>query len=315
MPGLVTAGQAELLPRSRSGSTSEAQAGPEQDAVTMPPMDDYRAASLQGWSAVAPDWAELTERIDRQLHVGSDWMLDSVALRPGERVLELAGGPGTVSILAAKQVGPEGNVLHSDFAEPMVEVARARFVSEGVEIESRVMDAESLDLPDGSVDVVLCRMGFMLMADPAAALRETARVLAPGGRLALAVWTDAPSNPWAALPMRAVMAELNSPPPPPDAPGMWSLGDRSQLEGLLSDAGFGELRLDVLDDTVEFDSAQQFVEATRRLAGPLRALFANLEEAQREAIERRIFELVAPFEQSDGRLVMPEQMLVASANR
>jgi SAM-dependent methyltransferase len=278
-------------------------------------VDDYRAASLQGWSSVAGDWAELIERIDRQLHAGSDWMLDAVALCPGERVLELAGGPGTVSILAAQRVGPEGTVLHSDFAEPMVQAASERFRSEGVEIESRVIDAESIDLPDGSVDVVLCRMGFMLMADPATALRESARVLAPGGRLALAVWTDAPSNPWAAVAMQAVAAELNAPPPPPDAPGMWSLGDRARVEKVLVDAGFGELRIEVLEDAVEFDSAQQFVEATRRLAGPLRALFANLEEPQREAIERRIFELVAPFEQSDGRLKMPEQMLVAYGRR
>lgn len=278
-------------------------------------MDDYRAASLQGWSAVAPDWAELTERIDRQLHVASDWMLESVALRPGDRVLELAGGPGTVSILAAKQVGTEGNVLHSDFAEPMVEVARARFRSEGVEVESRVIDAESIDLPDGSVDVVLCRMGFMLMADPASAMRESARVLAPGGRLALAVWTGAPSNPWASLAMQAVAAELNAPPPPPDSPGLWSLGDRARLETLLREAGFDAIRVEVLDDTVEFDSAEEWMVATRRLAAPLRALFANLEQPVREAIERRILDLGKQYEQSDGRLDMPEQMLVAFGRR
>jgi len=198
----------------------------------------------------------------------------------------------------------------------MVEVARERFRSEGLaEIESRVIDAEQIDLPDGSMDVVVCRMGYMLMADPAAALRESATVLAPGGRLALAVWTNADSNPWAALPMQAVMSELSAPPPPPDAPGMWSLGDRQRVEGLLSDAGLEGVRLEILDDRAKYESAAQWVEATRRLAGPLRALFANLEESVRQAIERRMVELAAPFEQPDGRLVMPEQMLVASARR
>ena len=279
-------------------------------------MDDYRAASLQGWSAVAPDWAELAERIDQQLRPAAEWMLEAVSPRSGDRVLELAGGPGTLSILAAGRVAPDGTVLHSDFSEAMVQAAQGRFRSEGVQgIDSRVMDAEQIDLPDGSMDVVVCRMGYMLMADPATALRESARVLTPGGRLALAVWTDPASNPWAAHPMRAVMDELNAPPPPPDAPGMWSLGDRQRVEGLLRDAGLEDIRVEVLDGRAEYESAEQWVEATKRLAGPLRALFSNLEEPVRDAIERRMLELAGPFEQSDGRLSMPQQMLAASAHR
>jgi SAM-dependent methyltransferase len=279
-------------------------------------VEDYRAASLQAWSSVASDWAELSHRTDRQLQPAADWMIAAVGLRSGDRVLDLAGGPGTLSMLATRQVGPQGKVLHSDFSEAMVDVARDRFRAAGIEsIDSRVIDAERIDLPDASVDVVLCRMGFMLMADPAAALRESARVLARGGRLALAVWTDAASNPWAALPVQAVAAELDAPPPPPDAPGMWSLGERRRLEDLMRAAGLGEIRCELLDGTVEYDSGEHWVETTRRLAGPLRALFANLEQRVRDAIERRMLELAAPFEHADGRLRMPEQMLVASARR
>jgi SAM-dependent methyltransferase len=243
-------------------------------------------------------------------------MIEAVSLRSGDRVLELAGGPGTLSILAAERVGPDGTVLHTDFSEEMVKVAWQRFESEGVGgIESRVMDAEQIELADGSVDVVLCRMGYMFTADPATAFRESARILAPGGRLALAVWTDAASNPWAALAMQAVMAELNTPPPPPDAPGLWSLGDRERVEGLLRDAGLGEIRLEVLDDTTEYESGAQWVDATRRLAGPFRALMANLEESVRDAIEARMLEAAKPYEQPDGRLAMPQQMLLAAAKR
>jgi SAM-dependent methyltransferase len=279
-------------------------------------VDDYRAASLQGWSAVAEDWGELADRIDQQLQPAADWILDAVAPRPGDRALELAGGPGTLSILIAERVAPGGTVLHSDFSEEMVKVAWQRFESEGIgSIESRVMDAEQIDLPDGSVDVVVCRMGYMLMADPAAALRESARVLADGGRLALAVWTDPGSNPWVSLAMRAVAEELNAPPPPPDGPGLWALGDREHVERLLQDAGLNEIRTEILDGSAEYESSAQWVEATKRLAGPLRALFANLEEPVRDGIERRMVEAATSYEQSDGRLVMPQQMLVSSAER
>jgi SAM-dependent methyltransferase len=279
-------------------------------------MDDYRAASLQAWSSVAPDWGELADRIDRQLRPAADWIIEAVSPRPGDRVLELAGGPGTLSILIAERVSPDGTVLHTDFSEEMVKVAWQRFESEGVGgIESRVMDAEAIDLPDTSMDVVVCRMGYMLMGNPAAALRESGRVLGPGGRLALAVWTDAPSNPWVSLAMQAVAAELNAPPPDPDAPGLWSLGDRERVESLLRDAGLEEIRIEILDGSAEYESAAQWIEATKRLAGPVRALFDNLEQPVRDAIERRMLEAAKGYEESDGRLVMPQQMLAASAAR
>ncbi len=279
-------------------------------------MDDYRAASLQGWSTVAPDWAQLLDRIDRQLGPAADWILDSLALSPGERVLELAGGPGTLSMLAARAVGPSGHVTHSDFAEPMVDVARERLSAEGLSsVECRVIDAEAIDLPDGSVDAVACRMGYMLMADPAAALRETARVLAPGGRVALAVWAEAAANPWASLPMQAIASHLQAPPPPPDAPGLWSLADEARLRGMLEAAGFESIRVEPRDASVEFDSAQQWIDTTRRLAGPLRALFSSLDEDARAEIERRMLDAANPYETPDGRVSMPERMLLAYARR
>lgn len=279
-------------------------------------MDDFRAASLQGWSAVAPDWAELIDRIDRQLGAAADWMMNALALAPGQRVLELAGGPGTLSMLAAKAVGPSGHVIYSDFAEPMVQVARVRMESAGLsDVECRVIDAEAIDVPDGSVDAVACRMGYMLMADPAAALSQTARVLATDGRVALAVWSDAASNPWVALAMQTVASQLELPPPPPEAPSLWSLADEARLRGLLEGGGFHSIRIEALDDTAEFDSVEQWIEGTRRLAGPLRSLLANLDDDKRSAIERGMRDAAGPYVLPDGRVSMPERMLVASAHR
>jgi SAM-dependent methyltransferase len=279
-------------------------------------VDDFRAASLQGWSSVAPDWGQLTERVDEQLGPASDWMLTAVQLKPGERVLELAGGPGTVSLLASGAVGPEGHVIYSDFAAPMIDAGRRRLAQEGAtNVEARVMDAEAIELPDGAVDVVLCRMGYMLMADPAAALRETRRVLAPGGRLALAVWSDAASNPWVALPMQAIMQHLDAPAPPPDAPGIFALADEQRLRGLIEQAGLEPGASEPLDAEVRYDSLENWFELTRRLAGPVRALLASADDAVQEEIKESWRERSAGYEQSDGSYLLPTRMLVASARR
>jgi SAM-dependent methyltransferase len=263
---------------------------------------------------VAPDWAALSGRIDRQLGAAADWIIAALDLQPGDSVLELAGGPGTLSMMAARAVGPSGRVLYSDFAAPMVDAARRRLAEEGLTwVDCRVIDAEAIDLPDDSVDAVACRMGYMLMAEPAVALRETARVLKPGGKAALAVWGDAGSNPWAGVPMRAIASHLSLPTPPAGAPGMWSLAEEDQLRALLEDAGFGTVEVVALQDTVEFDSADQWIEMTRRLAGPLRTLWENLDDPTRTDVEQLIREAAEPFEGSDGRVSLPERMLGASA--
>ena len=92
-------------------------------------------------------------------------------------------------------------MISTDFAPEMVDVARRYGEARGLEnVEYRVLDAERMDLDDDSVDGVVCRWGYMLMADPAAALKETRRVLRGGGPLAFAVWRTPDRNPWAAVP-------------------------------------------------------------------------------------------------------------------
>jgi len=116
-------------------------------------------------------------------------MIRELGPQPGDTVLELAAGAGDIGFEAAAIVGETGRLISTDFSPAMLEAAQRRGAELGIEnVEYRVMDAEHLELDADSVDRVLCRFGYMLMADPAAALAETRRVLRPGGRLALAVW-------------------------------------------------------------------------------------------------------------------------------
>jgi SAM-dependent methyltransferase len=280
-------------------------------------MIDPRTSSLQAWTSVAAAWAELTAEVDRQLAAAGGWMLEAVEVAPGDRVLELAAGPGTLSALAAGVLGHEGRIICSDFSPAMVDVARQRLSASATdaEIEFRVLDAEALDLEDGSVDVVLCRCGYMLMTDPAAALRESARVLADGGRLALAVWGDAAANPWAALPMRLVGRAVGAAPPPAGVPGLWALADQERLQHLLAGAGFAAIRIESLDATVDYPSTADWLERVSSLAGPLRALLAGANENVRASILADLETAAAPFEQTDGTVVLPQRFVVASAHR
>ena len=135
-------------------------------------------------------------------------------------------GPATPGILAAERVGAEGRVIQTDFAEAMVDAARRRVEGLGLEnVEHRVLDAETMDLDDDSVDGVLCRFGYMLMADPAKALAETRRVLGDGGRLAFAVWAGPTRTSGRRFPGMTLVARGKLPPPEPGNPGIFALGD------------------------------------------------------------------------------------------
>ena len=180
--------------------------------------DTYRRSSLDGWEEAAPGWVRRQEMMREFAASVSHWMVDAISPQPGQRVLELAAGLGETGMLVAELVAPLGGVVISDQAEAMLEGARARSLALGLSnVEFQVLNAEWIDLPLASVDGVVCRWGYMLLADPGAALAETRRVLRPGGRVALAVWDALERNPWALLPAQELIERGLA--PGPQGPG------------------------------------------------------------------------------------------------
>jgi SAM-dependent methyltransferase len=142
--------------------------------------------------------------------------VNAIDPKPGERVLELAAGPGETGLIAAQRLGPEGRLLSTDQAPQMVEIARRRAAELGLEnVDFDVTDAQRMELEPESFDAVLCRWGYMLMADPDEALRRTRRVLKRGGRLPLATWDRPDRNLWMSAPVIAPVSEGVMPPPDP----------------------------------------------------------------------------------------------------
>ncbi|MGZ4174225.1 MAG: class I SAM-dependent methyltransferase, partial [Solirubrobacteraceae bacterium] len=186
--------------------------------------DTQRAELLERWERNAAGWGARADGLRALGMPVSVWMLEHLGLHPGQRVLELAAGPGDTGFLAAELIEPGGVLISSDAVEAMLEVARARAAALRVEnVEFQRLELEWIDLPTASVDALLCRWGLMFALDPAAALSEFRRVLRPGGRLALAAWDAAEVNPWATLPTRALLQHGWVEPPDPAAPGPFAL--------------------------------------------------------------------------------------------
>jgi SAM-dependent methyltransferase len=274
----------------------------------------YRAASLEQWAGSAAGWGARAAQLQEVLAPVSMWMVEAVVPQPGQTVLELAAGPGETGFLAAELIRPGGTLICSDFAEPMLDVARARASELRLDnVEFRRLDAESLDLEAASVDSVLCRYGYMLMADSEAALRETRRVLRPGGRLALAAWAPGEANPWAAVAGKVVRPRLGAPEPDPAAPGMFAFGPPGRLGGLLADAGFADRRVEEFDLTLAYPSFEEWWEITHDLSKPLADMIDAMEPDDREATLEAIRERFSPYTAPSGEITFPARALLASA--
>lgn len=279
--------------------------------------DDLREASRGQWSRAADGWGRETERRESgPSGAAADWMLSAVALEPGERVLELASGAGEVGLRAAEAVGPSGRVVVSDFAEPMVELVGDRARSAGLgHVEGRVLDAEDPRLEGERFDAVLCRFGYMLMADPARALRESCAALDRAGRIALAVWGPAERNPWQSLITDAVMKTLGAPPPAPGMPGPFALADHERLRSLLAEAGFVDIVVEDLDVERQRESVDEWWAEMLGASGPLSAVLGQLADAQRAAVRDDAQRGARRYAGRDGSVRFPARVVVASARR
>jgi SAM-dependent methyltransferase len=245
----------------------------------------------------------------------SHWMLDAVAPQPGQRVLELAAGLGETGLLAAELVAPVGGAIISDQADAMLAGARERAAELGLSnVEFQVINAEWIDLPVASVDVVLCRWGYMLMADPPAALGETRRVLRSGGRVALAVWDAIEHNPWAQLPALELGERGLSSSPAPGTPGPFALGRAEGVYELLEQAGFAEVNVESLELHRRHASFEEFWETTLDLSRGFHDAVLERPQGEIEEIHAAIRARMQPFVSADGVLDIPARTLVASAS-
>ena len=245
---------------------------------------------------MAPGWGEWAAEMETANAPVRAWLLRELDPRPGETMLELSAGAGATGFEVAGHLGDDGRLISSDFASEMVDVAQRRGNELGLRnVEYRVIDAERVGLPDNSVDGVVCRYGYMLVADAARAFAETRRVLRPGGRLALAVWSSAEDNPWASIAGRLLVERGQLPTPEPGAPGIFALADEDRLRMLLGDAGFTSVRVQQVPVTFRFPSVNDYVAWATNTAGALAVVLRGFDESERAAFAADLDERFAPF--------------------
>jgi ubiquinone/menaquinone biosynthesis C-methylase UbiE len=255
-------------------------------------------------------WSAGQARRQETLGPATEMMLDMAGVRSGSRVLDVAVGTGESSLMGARRVGPTGYVLGVDFSASMLNVAAEAARNEGIKnVETRVMNAEALDLDADSFDAVISRIALMLFPSPAKALTEMRRVVKSNGRVAAIVFSVLEKNPYHGIVYDTAHRIGNIPLPPAGEPWMYALGKQAALENVYSSAGFLNVSVQAVPIVRRFASASEAIRRMRSGGGDVRQLINRLSESGREAAWAEVERQFKQFEGPNG-LEIPGEVLI-----
>ena len=261
----------------------------------------YKATTREQWENAAKPWNEWGPFLRSWLGPATETMLDMARIGPGARVLDVAAGAGDQTLQAAERVGPTGHVLATDISPNILAFAAQNARNAGYgNVDTRVMDGEELDVPEGTFDAVISRVGLIYFPDQQRALGGMKRVLKPGGRVAAIVYSTAENNTFFSIPISIIRRHANLPPPLPGQPGPFSLGNPGVLEDAFRKAGFRSVESRTVPAPLRMKSAAECVRFERESFGALHQMLAGVEEAGREAVWAEIAQELRAFETASG---------------
>jgi SAM-dependent methyltransferase len=270
-------------------------------STTSPDFAAIKTKQQQIWAS--GDYSAVAAR----LPLISELLIDAADLPASSRVLDVAGGSGNAA-LAAARAGCD--VVCTDYVPSLLERARLRAVAEGLALETREADAESLPFEDASFDAVTSAIGVMFAPDQERAAAELLRVCRPGGTIALASWTP---DGFVGAMLRTVGAHL---PPPAGVrpPTLW--GSEERLDELLGD-GVKNVRQERRTFTFRHRSPQEFADFFRDNYGPVHKAFAALDDSGRAALHEDLADLAHRFDRltDEGPVAIPSAYLETVAVR
>jgi SAM-dependent methyltransferase len=265
------------------------------------------------WDANAAGWQKWFGTLERAAQVVSNRLVQLAALKPGDRVLDIATGTGEPAVTAARVVGSSGRVVGVDQSPGMLRFARERGAALGLgNLEFVESDAELIQMPEHSFDAVLCRWGLMFLPDLDGALRRVRSLMKPGASLATSVWATPDKVPLISLGAEAVRKITGIAPPPPDALGPCRLGDPSILDSALRRAGFGDVRREPITVTFEFESAE-VATAYRSEIGNTRATMERFSEETRTGVREAMLDAAREYAGADGVVRLRNQAICFAA--
>ena len=277
----------------------------------------FKSTTRAQWESAAEAWHRWGPAIEDWLGAATARMLDDARLTRGSSVLDVAAGSGGQTLAAAHRVGPTGRVLATDISPAILKYADSVAAEAGLSDVVTTLEADGEDLaevPTGSFDAAISRVGLIYFPDQQQALAEICRVVRPGGRISSVVYSTPDRNGFFAIPVGIIRRIAGLPAPAPGLPGPFSLGGPGVAEAAFAQAGIGEVTVTAVPSPVRLTSAAECVRFEQESFGALHQMLSGVDATQRAAAWQEIESALGQFEDADG-FVGPCEMLVVSGTR
>jgi len=271
----------------------------------------YKQTTQQQWQEAAEAWHRWGPTLSSWLGPVTEAMLDMAKVGAGHHVLDVAAGAGEQTMTTARRVGPTGLVLATDISSNILEFAAAEAKRlELSNVECKVLDGENLDVPEGTFDAVISRVGLIYFPDQQKALAGMKRALKPGGRVAAIVYSTPDKNTFFSTPVGIIRRRANLGPPLPGQPGPFSLGAPGVLEAAFAKAGFRDIETRVVPAPLRMPSSTDCVRFEQESFGALHQMLSTLDDAAKQEAWSEIADALAKFQTPNG-FEGPCEMVVA----
>lgn len=276
-------------------------------------LEEIREQQKQSWNKFSPGWKKWDAITMDFLRPMGDEIISSIHPSGKEIILDIAAGTGEPGLTIAEML-EGGKVIITDLAEDMLTIAKENASKRGImNIETKACDVCELPFADNSFDAISCRFGFMFFPDMQLAANEMARVLKPGGRIATSVWNVPEKNFWVTSVMGTINKNMEMPPPPPGAPGMFRCAKPGLMKEIFEKSGFKNIREKEVSTKLDSGTVDTFWNMMTEVGAPIVAALSKADEAMRQKIKKEVFELVS--QKYPGHVAIDASAIVISAEK
>ncbi|WP_163409045.1 class I SAM-dependent methyltransferase [Flavobacterium ajazii] len=255
-------------------------------------LQEIREQQKASWNKFSPGWKKWDHEILDFMRPFADEIINSINPRGSDVILDVAAGTGEPGLSIAAMLS-DGKVVITDLADDMLTIARENAFKKGItNVEFQACDVTELPFYDNTFDAVSCRMGFMFFPDMLLVTKEMFRVLKPGGRIAIAVWSGSEKNFWVTAIGGTINRNMQLVPPSPEAPGMFRCSKSGLMTDIFEQAGFKDVAEKELTGRLNCGTAEVYWDMMTEIAAPFVAALSNADEVMREKIKQEVFILI-----------------------